>query len=155
MDAAEPSGRKVKLVSGLVMLGIFLAGAVAGAGVLVWLAPDPRPPGPPIPAYLAELGLSPEQQRVAGQSFEKHRGEIDAIFREAFPRVRAINEQMEAELRAVLSPEQLKRLGELKARRPSGPPMPPGAGGFGPPPMPPGQGEFFPAPPGGGGIPPR
>lgn len=164
METAEPSGRKIHLASGLVVLGVFLAGAVAGAGVLVALAPDPRPPGPPIPAYLAELGLSPEQQKVAVQSFEKHRGEIEAIFQEAFPRVRAINEQMESELRAVLSPEQLKRLEELKARRPAGPPpgfggppMPQGAEGSPPPPGfggPPGMGAFPPPPPGPGGPPP-
>jgi hypothetical protein len=68
--------------------------------------------------------------------------------------VQALNEQMEKELRELLTPEQIKILDEMKAHRPRMPPggpMPPGGGppsprdlgfmpppGGGPPPWPPG-----------------
>ncbi len=146
MASAEPGPRGLHLKSGLVLLGTFLAGAVAGAGVMAWARPPPPPPpmgmgpgmggglGPPgprrLPAFVAELNLPPEQEEKARAIFEKYRPELEAVFRDAAPRARAIGERLEAELRTVLTPEQAQRLEALKARRPHGP----GPGGQGPPP---------------------
>lgn len=72
---------------------------------------------------------------------ERHRPDLEAILRETFPRVRAISELTEREVRAILTPEQQRQLDQLKARRRPPPPGPPPSGvelpgppGFPPPP---------------------
>jgi len=81
------------------------------------------------PRSLHELALSAEQRARVDAVVERHRAELDAISQEGFPRVRRVNDQIEAEVREILSPEQRTRLDERKARRPPprhGPPGPPG-----------------------------
>jgi Spy/CpxP family protein refolding chaperone len=136
--------RRLHLWSGLIVLGVFLAGAVAGAGVYAWLRP-PAPPmmGPPpggLPGPLRELNLTPEQREQAKAIFEKHRATVEALIQESFPRVRAAQEQMDRELRAILTEEQARKFDELRARHPPRPPGGPGRGG--PPP------DGLPPPPG-------
>jgi Spy/CpxP family protein refolding chaperone len=159
--------RQIRLLTALLLFGTFLLGAVAGAGLSQWnrmpLPPPPRPapflPGPP-----GALKLTPEQETKAREITERYRPELEAVLRENFPKVKAINEKMEKELREILTPEQRKLLDEMKAHRPPPPPggmpagmMPPGGPhpgplpgelghppGGGPPPWPPG---FMPPPP--------
>ncbi len=139
---ADTSTRRLHLWSGLIVLCVFLAGAVAGAGVLAWLRP-PAPPRPPPPRagwlqrHLSELELTAEQQKSAQALFDKYRATVEAAVQETFPRTRAAQEQMERELRAILTEAQAKKLDEIQARRPP-PPLGglrhPGPPGFGPPP---------------------
>jgi len=149
MASSETLPRQIRVMTALVILGTFLAGAIVGAGVYYLATPRPPPP-PPMPLPLGELGLTPEQDASARAIAERHRGELEAILRETFPKARAVTEQMEKELRALLTPSQQKRLDELKAARrpppgprPPGPPPPPGLH-----PPPPG---LRPPPPGAGG----
>lgn len=173
MASADPAVRRIHLFSGLIVLGTFLAGALAGAGLARSLRPPTReePPlqhrGPPVPLPLRELGLTPAQDEQVKQIVERHRPELEAIVRESFPRVRAVNQRIEAEVRALLTPEQQKLLEQLQARRPPpgmhgprhGPPGgPPPAPGEGPPPgLPPPGGPWDGGPggPGGGAEGPR
>lgn len=143
-DDASPFEVRVKTT--LVVLGTFLFGAFTGIGFYRWAAPPRRHMPPFMGGPFRELDLTRAQQERARQIFDSHRAELDAIMRETYPRVRAIHEQIETEMRATLTPEQQKKLDEIKARRPHG--MPPG-GGFGPPP-----GGGFGPPPGGFGPPP-
>jgi hypothetical protein len=143
----EREPRKVRVLVLLVLLGTFAVGAVAGAGVSRWLAvrafpPPPPPPMLPIPVH--ELDLTPEQHDKLRVIVDRHRPELEAILRETFPKARAINEQIEKEVREILTEPQRKKLDEIKLRRPPPPPPPP-PGGFPPGPPPPG----FPPPPGG------
>jgi Spy/CpxP family protein refolding chaperone len=138
---------RIHVASAAIVLGAFLAGAAAGAGVHAWLVPPerprrgPPPGGPPprgLPPYLRELDLTPEQERAAQAIFERHRAAIDAVMRESMPRVQAIDEKVEEELAAILRPEQKAQLAELRKRRPPPPPPPPGGpGGPGDPGRPP------------------
>jgi hypothetical protein len=99
-------------------------------------------PGPP-----GALKLTLEQEAKAHEITERYRPQLEAILRANFPKVQALNEQMEKELREILTLEQTKILDEMKAHRPSMPPwgaMPPGAGAPAP-----GDPGFMP-PPGGG-----
>lgn len=135
--AADSTPRRIHLLSAVIVLATFLAGAVAGVGLYRFAGPAHRrgPPGegPPLPPHLAGLGLSPQQARQAAQILERHRPALDAVLRESYPRVRAIVEEMHAETRAILTPEQQKRFDELDSR-----PPPWGGPGDGPPPgMPP------------------
>jgi len=154
----ERSPRQIRLLTALVLFGTFVLGAGAGAGLSHWnrfpLPPPPRPapflPGPP-----GALGLTSEQEAKARAITLRHRPELEAIWRESLPKVKAIDEKMEKELRDVLTPAQQTILDQMKAHRPPmppGAPMPPGPmGPGGPPPGAPGM-----APPGGtpGGGPP-
>jgi hypothetical protein len=91
---------------------------------------------PPGPLPLWELELTPSQQNQAHQIMEKHRPELDLILREAFPKVREVNDKIESEVRGILTDQQKTKLDMLKARRPPpghhGPPPP-----LSPPPPPP------------------
>ncbi len=159
MATIERSPREIRLVTALVVLGTFLLGVAAGVGLTRASAPPrpPRPPAPFLPGPPGALHLSPEQETKAREITERYRPKLEAVWRESVPKLQALNEQMEEELRELLSPEQRKQLDEMKAHRPpppggppmggppmGGPPMggpppapPPGAAGFGPQPPPP------------------
>ncbi len=154
MARSEVPSRRARLLTIVVLVATFAAGTASGVGLCNWMAPRPPPAPPPMsaPLPLHELGLSDEQREKTFRIFEQHRPELEAVLRDTFPKVRAINEQIEKEVREVLTPEQRKLLDELKARRPyplPGPRPPwsaPGASGFrGPPP--PRSMEMPPAPP--------
>lgn len=161
MATSERGSRRVRLVTGLVLAGVFAAGTISGLGLARWLGPRARPPpGPPIMRAFHQLELSAEQQHRTREILESHRPELEAILRESFPRVRAINEQVSEELRAILTPEQARRLAEIERQLPpethppgSPPPMgerpPQGRGppphGFPPPGMGPPPFELHPA----------
>jgi Spy/CpxP family protein refolding chaperone len=113
------------------LLVVFVAGGFAGAGLARLHAPRwPHPPPPGAGPY-SQLGLTADQEARAQQVFEKHRAELDAILHETMPRVRAVQDTIDAEMRSVLTPDQIRRLDELKA---NAPPPPPGMPGMGPPP---------------------
>ena len=126
MQPADASPVRLHLASGLVVLAIFLAGALSGAGLYRALAQPGRPPPPPregppprgAPPWLRELDLTAEQETQARAILDKHRPALEAILHQQFPRVRAIEDQVQSELRALLSPAQQKRLDEIRARRP-------------------------------------
>src|SRR3990172_7446770 len=146
-EGATGAGR-VRIVTALLLVAIFAAGVVAGAAVCRWAAPKSPPgppPGPPMPLPWRELGLAPAQEEKARVIVDRYRPQLEAVVKETFPRIRALSDRMESDLREILSPEQRARLDELKARRPPPGPPPPGA-----PPPPPGG----PAPPGFGPPPP-
>jgi hypothetical protein len=146
----ERSPRQIRLLTALLLFGTFLFGAVAGAGLSRWSHRPPRPPAPFLPGPPGALKLTPKQEAKAHEITERYRPQLEAILRANFPKVQALNEQMERELRELMTPEQTKILDEMKAHRPPMPPggfMPPGSG----PPSPGGPG-FMPPP--GGGLPP-
>ena len=91
----------------------------------------------PVGPY-AELGLSADQERRSRAVLEKHRPRVEAVWRAMTPRLRAISDDVERELRRLLTAEQARRLDEIKARRPGPPPLPPPPpppAGAAPPPM--------------------
>lgn len=137
----------LRLMSGFVLVGVFAAGALFGAGLMRWMAPhDPiaehegmRPPPPgPIEAMTHELGLDATQRDQLRQIADAHRADLEAIMHETQPRIRAVLDAIEQEMTPHLRPDQVEKLEEWRKRRPP-PPMP----GMGPPP--PGMGP----PPGG------
>jgi len=117
-EAASPA--QIRLVTALVILGVFVTGAAAGFGLARWVAPsheDRRPP-PPLGRLLDKLSLTPEQRTAAEAISERFEREVDAVMQEAFPKVRNLREAAAKELRALLTPEQAARFDALEAERP-------------------------------------
>ena len=145
----------LRLMSGLILVGVFAAGTLFGAGLMRLHAPAVapvdgpmmgRPRGGPVEVMRRELSLDAEQDRKLQEIVGAHRGELDSIGRSAQETVRRIMFAIEDELRPHLSAEQVQRLETWRTRRPPmGPPGmgPPGMGpsGMGPPGMgpPPGR----------------
>lgn len=102
---------------------LFAAGVVAG---IAW----ERARGGEAPAFrvkvegprarveaFEELGLTDEQRRRIERIFEVAQPRTDAVLRETLPRLRAVTDSINAEVQAVLTPEQRRRLGRLQPRR--------------------------------------
>ena len=104
-----------------------MCGAVAGAGAFAWLRPQRmriHPPPPWQAERLHELDLTPEQEQKAEAILEKQRLGVEAVIKETFPRVRAVEEQAHREMRAILTDAQAKKFEEMSARHPRHPPHP-------------------------------
>ena len=142
MAPSDASPRMVRLTTALLLVATFAAGTLTGAGVCRLVTVRRPPPPPEMVAPFEEVGLSPEQRTKTYEIFEKHRGEFEAAVRETFPKVRAIHDQIEREVREVLTPEQRTKLDQLEARRP------PGGPAHGPPPPGSAPGHWPPGPPG-------
>lgn len=145
MMLATTSARRLRLLTAGVLTATFALGAITGGGISRWVIADrldsatddmPRGPWP-----LHKLDLSDEQRARIHEIFERHRPRLDALLRESFPQVRAIHEQIDSEIREVLTPEQRAQADLLKERRPFPPhglPPPPARGApREPPPSPP------------------
>ncbi|MBV8757473.1 MAG: periplasmic heavy metal sensor [Deltaproteobacteria bacterium] len=137
----------LRLMSSLVLVGVFAAGALFGAGLTRWMAPHeqhdrpPPPPGGPIEAMTHELDLDAQQRDQLHAIAQAHEADLAAIMHETQPRIRGVLDAIETEMTPHLRPDQLKKLDAWRARRPP-PPMP----GLGPPP----PGAPPPGPPAGG-----
>ncbi|HEY5946345.1 MAG TPA: hypothetical protein VIV40_12670 [Kofleriaceae bacterium] len=140
----------LRMMSGFVLVGIFAAGTLFGAGLMKWTAPTenrlPPPPamhGGPVEAMKHELALDDAQVAKMMQSIEAHQGALEAIRRDTQDRVREQLMDIENDLIPMLTPEQQKRLEQWRARRPPAALPPPGMGRpegpppGGPPPGPP------------------
>ncbi|HET9987290.1 MAG TPA: hypothetical protein VFQ65_02200 [Kofleriaceae bacterium] len=123
----------LRLLSGPVLVGVFAAGALFGAGLMRWHAPDRPPPrgGGPIDAMVHELALDDAQIDALHAIERAHRGELDRIAHDTQPRVRAVLFAIEDELRPRLRPEQIDALEHWRQHRP--PALPPGPPGPPPP----------------------
>lgn len=122
----------LRLMSGLVLVGIFAAGALFGAGLMRFAAPTPParpglPGGGPIHAIKQALALDATQVAALDAIAAAHRDELEAIGRETQVRVRRVLFAIEDELVPKLRPDQVEKLEQWRrTRRP--PPMghPPG-----------------------------
>jgi Spy/CpxP family protein refolding chaperone len=131
----ERTPRQVRLLTALLLFATFLLGAATGAGFAHWLAlPPPHlPPVPFLPGPSDTLHLTPDQEAHARAIMDNYRPKLEAVWREGFPKLQAIDREMENEMRQLLTPQQKRTLDEIEARRPPLPPGPAPGPGFGPP----------------------
>ena len=112
----------MRLWAGLFVLVVFVAGSAVGVAVRPWFAFRPRPvfgplgprggPSPPFTERFldridAEINLSEQQERQLRETFETGRLRFRAIYQETRERFDTEQEQMDGEIRAILTPEQV------------------------------------------------
>lgn len=134
----------LRMLSGFVLVGVFAAGALFGAGLMRWTQPAPERlpaepsggPRGPLAAMKRELSLDAQQMAKLDAIMTSHRGELEVIMRDAQGRTRDVLTAIEGELIPSLRPEQVKALEQWRAHRPPPPLGPPGMHppGMGPPP---------------------
>lgn len=120
-----------RLAAIALLLGVFVAGAVTGIQLYRWGERNsmalPPPPRMPPRMRLHTLGLSTEQQRKIDAIMNKHHPDIEAVLREGFPRLRAIHDRIDAEIRPILNEEQRIKFDSMKLQAPGrhldGPPV--------------------------------
>jgi hypothetical protein len=106
---------------GLVLLiAVFAAGLAVGIGIDRALEPRTMLTTrltTQLPEVLGKLGLSPEQRRAADSLLERRSPLAEAAMREMVPRLRAIADSLDAELRQILTPAQRAKFDSLGANR--------------------------------------
>jgi Spy/CpxP family protein refolding chaperone len=116
MTDERPGARRSKLIAAAVLGATLVAGTLAGAAADRVLGgrgtpaehPDREPcAGAPGGVTVFDaLDLSAEQRGRVDAILERRRGEMDVLWQEARPRMRALVDSTEAEIKRVLSPEQ-------------------------------------------------
>jgi hypothetical protein len=114
----------LRLMSVFVLIGVFAAGTLFGAGLMRWNAPPHPPPhfGGPIEAIKHELDLDAAQIAALDMIAASHRPALDAIGRETQGKVRRTLLAIEDELVPRLRPDQVEKLAHWRKMRPSLPP---------------------------------
>jgi hypothetical protein len=99
----------------LLLVAVFVAGVAAGFGLE--RVTEPRMLQTRLitqmPQVFRRLGLTPEQQRTVDSLLEQSQPRAAAAMRETVPRLRAIADSLDAELRQILTPAQRARLDSL------------------------------------------
>jgi len=149
MNSNLESLGRLRLQAILLLLAVFVIGALAGAAFergrwRRWPPPPPPPPPHGLPPGLREeLHLTPDQATRIEEILDRSRARTDVVLDQFLPRLRAVTDSIRAEVRAVLTPEQQKRFDRLQP--PGGPPF--GPPPFGPPPGGPPHESLFGRPP--------
>ena len=108
------------------LAAVFALGVIAGLGVAHAFRP------PPPPDYLARdpdgvlppfdrFGLDAKQKVQARAIVERHAAAMEEALHVAFPKMREVRLQLDADMRTILTPEQNRRFDALLA---TNPPMP-------------------------------
>jgi hypothetical protein len=115
--------RRPKLIGVVVLAATLVAGTLAGAAADRVLGRDhaaerDRPPCPGGPgsgkAMFDALDLSPDQKTRVDSILERRRSQMELVWQETRPRMRALVDSTEAEIRAVLRPDQRTEFDRLR-----------------------------------------
>jgi Spy/CpxP family protein refolding chaperone len=144
-QSVESLGR-IRL-QGVALLAVTLVvGVLAGMAGERYRATRREPPRPfppavgELPAPYRQLDLSDDQRARILEILERRHASTDSVLREVVPKLRAVTDSVQQEIRAVLTPEQRAKLDEEfggfvpPALGPGVPGGPPGPGGPGRPP---------------------
>lgn len=142
MTQPNRSKKNMYLLSAGVLAITFILGSFTGAGIMATFSPyslghhpPPRPGGGHMfhPLPLRDLDLSAQQEKKVMQIMDKNRPHLDKIFEEMFPKLQKKTNDIEKEIREILTAKQKKvfdkmvkrRNKQIKHRRNNKPPKPP------------------------------
>jgi Spy/CpxP family protein refolding chaperone len=114
------TAKRARVTGLLVLVVIFVAGALTGAATMRVVSADEAPalrPAKEPPDLLDRLQLTPEQRVQVDAILERRRAQMEEFWDEHRPALRAITDSARAEMRAVLTPEQQAVEEEFRARR--------------------------------------
>ena len=102
--------RRAFLVSGIVLAVIFVAGAIAGSATTQsGLFASTRPSSPPDAVHsIYDLELTEEQRLAVESILARRQPRVDSIVGAAIDSLRAAMGQADADIRALLTPEQIE-----------------------------------------------
>ncbi len=140
MQGSLESLGRLRLQAVILLLVVFVIGALTGAAIE--RTRRPRPPGPPpreglSPAMRDELRLTAAQNQRVDAILAGSRRRTDVVLDRFLPQLRALTDSIRTEVRAVLTPEQQEIFDRLEPPLMQPPPRrPPDGGEFrgGPPP---------------------
>jgi hypothetical protein len=103
----------------------FLVGLLAGAGWGAWFGGgrfgrwdrSERREERILRHFTQELGLNSEQRSAVGELLRGQREQIRSVREELKPRMDAVRETTRAQIRALLSPEQIEKFEKFEERR--------------------------------------
>jgi Spy/CpxP family protein refolding chaperone len=119
-QASDPHVSRARRRAAIALIATFLAGGLAGAGIEHLRASAPaHPNGPPtfempLPPFFEELDLTEDQRARIVAVLEGRRGEMDAVMSEVSPRMRAIGDSIDAEIRSILTPAQREKFDQSR-----------------------------------------
>jgi hypothetical protein len=128
MTANLESLGRLRLQGILLLIVIFVIGALVGAAFERTRKARPKPPPPERhgealpPGFIEELRLTREQADSIKVILDANRPRTDAVLAEFLPRLAELTDSIRAEVRGVLTPEQQEILDERQPRL--GPPIP-------------------------------
>jgi hypothetical protein len=108
-----------KALAGAFLATACILGGAVGWGLKSWAIAARRPPNgdPDAVAYLTkQVGLTAKQQDSVRSVLDRHRMEMDSIWRAARPRVDSLRMSMQIEIEEQLTPIQRRRFRDLVAR---------------------------------------
>jgi len=120
MTQRPNNSRRVQLLSAVLLSMVFLAGSLAGAAT--------RETAPSVGTSerisvgsghgLTDLDLSPGQRTNLEGILARHQPTADSIVRVAMDDLRALRDTIDAEVRTLLSPEQIQTLDSIRVGKP-------------------------------------
>ena len=102
----------------LALAGVFLAGLFTGLAVGRWRSPAPEPQAAAagLSASLDQLELSPQQRERIETILATSQTRTDRVLEEVLPRIQAVVDSVDGEIRRVLDEEQRIRLDQIRRR---------------------------------------
>lgn len=114
MTTENGSRKRFGFRAALAVAALFLAGLLAGVAITHWLSPAPAPTG--LSEALGELDLTPEQAARIDRILTTSQSRTDRVLEEVLPRVQAVVDSVDGEIRQVLTDTQRIRLEEIRRR---------------------------------------
>lgn len=105
----------------VLLIAVFLAGVLAGAGALAMsrgpLGGHPRHgPSDFVDRLSHDLALSPAQRDSVGAILTRRRTSMDSLWREVGPRFETLRMTVRSEIRSQLTPDQQRKFAEMNKR---------------------------------------
>ena len=115
MTTGGDASLKLRIQGTVLIIVIFVVGVLAGSAAERVRASREKPMRPfrqpgELPRPFARLDLTEEQRTQISDIFESSRPRADSVLQELMPHLRAINDSIQAEIREVLTPEQVEVL---------------------------------------------
>lgn len=115
MSTSNAYSSKARLLSIVLLLAVFLTGGLVGAAMSssAFAGVAPAMTEPDTPGGLAELGLSSDQRDEIDAIMARYQPTADSIASNSIARLQSLLDQVDADVRELLTPDQLTLYDEM------------------------------------------